>query len=260
MKNKKVFKIFKIFFLLFLIFGIIFLIIENIELLQQNKNTSPLLKNIENIKNIKDIKDIKDIKLARIREEIDLYSNNSLQKYVSESTKIPKDYQPAGLKNLDTEYSIVDKTFWNTIPQLVFQAKNSFSELSKAFYENFWKKLRINSAYRPRQEQYYLIQEGCNTMRCASIGASEHQLGLAIDLAVGITDTRKAPLQLEYLERMNNEAYKYWFINTYQKGFQIDGKMKETWHRRYVGFKLAKFLHDKQLSFAEFYQAVENQK
>jgi D-alanyl-D-alanine carboxypeptidase len=52
---------------------------------------------------------------------------------------------------------------------------------------------------------------------------------------------------------MNTNAYKYGFINTYRKGVEIDGKMSELWHRRYVGVPFATELYNKDLSFAEYY-------
>ncbi len=247
------------FIILFCILVLLFLITENLEILQYPYRYSWNKK--ENILVHFSPEKINELKNIKIREKIELYEDNSLQKYVSEKTKIPQKYVPAGLQPLDNTYAIVNKNIKGEITDLlVFQAKNSFTELSKAFYEHFKKKLRVNSSYRAWQEQYYLLREWCSNARCASIGASEHQLGLAIDLAVAVNTYRKVPLQKQYLERMNNNAYKYWFINTYKKGYKIDGKMKEAWHRRYVGLKLAKILEDKQLSFAEFYRLVENQK
>ncbi len=198
--------------------------------------------------------------LPEIQQNIDLYSNTSLQKYVSEETKVPKEYIPPLLKKIESE---LIKFNPNEKHQLVLQAKNGLEALSEKFYQTFKAKkhnyyIYINSSYRPRTAQYYLLKEGCSNARCASIWASEHQLGLAVDLAIWKKDkTRwedKIALKGEHLTRMKKNAYKYGFINTYQKWITIDGKFKEARHRRYVGIKLAKYLHYKKLSFSEFYQ------
>ncbi|MBP7842264.1 D-alanyl-D-alanine carboxypeptidase family protein [Patescibacteria group bacterium] len=39
----------------------------------------------------------------------------------------------------------------------------------------------------------------------------------------------------KYYKWLENNAHKYGFHNTFQKGMDIDGQMEEGWHRRYVG-------------------------
>jgi hypothetical protein len=53
------------------------------------------------------------------------------------------------------------------------------------------------------------------------------------------------------LERLQENAYKRGFHQTYQKGADIDGKMVEPWHWRYLGVELATELYEKKLSFGE---------
>ncbi|MBR4567650.1 D-alanyl-D-alanine carboxypeptidase family protein [bacterium] len=55
------------------------------------------------------------------------------------------------------------------------------------------------------------------------------------------------------LQWLQDNAYKWGFHNTYQKGIEIDGQMVEPWHRRYVGDELAEELYEKNLSLAERY-------
>lgn len=230
-------KIYRIWTKTILFFILIFLIIENLAILKKPQSTI----------NISEIK----IWMPNISQDIDLESNNSLQKYVSEHTKVPREYVPASLQIIKNNY-VQQSPYDNH--QLVFQARNGLYKLAEAFHTTFNTYLYLNSSYRPRTAQYYLLKEGCSNLRCASIGASEHQLGLAIDIAVySDTNKRKVPLQWKYFQRMKDNAYKYWYINTYQKWITIDGRINEPRHRRYVWVKLAKYLHYKELSFAEFY-------
>ena len=52
---------------------------------------------------------------------------------------------------------------------------------------------------------------------------------------------------------MINNAYKYGFILRYPKGKEyITGFKYEPWHFRYVGVKVAKFIHNKKITLEEY--------
>lgn len=52
---------------------------------------------------------------------------------------------------------------------------------------------------------------------------------------------------------LQENAHKWGFHQTYQKGIQIDGKAIEPWHWRYLGTGLATELWEKNMSFAEWF-------
>ena len=53
---------------------------------------------------------------------------------------------------------------------------------------------------------------------------------------------------------MMDNAYKYGFILRYPKGKEnITGYQYESWHYRYVGKKIAKYIHDNDITFDEYY-------
>ena len=177
----------------------------------------------------------------------DIESDYSFQKYVSDKNVLQnKQYEPADLIELNIE-NIVNKA---ARPYLRQAAATAFDEMTENFYKEFWEKIYVTSAYRTYQDQVRLFDGWCSTIRCAKIWASEHQLGLAVDIHVA-TKYWYTHFSAWYLDWMNENAYKYGFINTYSKWPKVDWKMKEIRHRRYVWVPFATELHEKDMSFAE---------
>lgn len=84
-------------------------------------------------------------------------------------------------------------------------------------------------------------------------GCSEHQTGLAVDVAVrghsyGEFDgTPECAWMLAH-------AHEYGFILRYGEGVEyITGYMYEPWHYRYVGVEAAAYIHEHGLTFEEYY-------
>jgi LAS superfamily LD-carboxypeptidase LdcB len=62
----------------------------------------------------------------------------------------------------------------------------------------------------------------------------------------------------KYYQRLVDNAHKYGFHNSYQKWMEVDGKIIEPWHWRYVWVDLATYLHEHNQTFAEyFYEKIE---
>ncbi len=85
-------------------------------------------------------------------------------------------------------------------------------------------------------------------------GYSEHQLGYSLDLTnaknVGFRDFDKTK---EY-EWLSKNAYKYGFIQRYPKDKEyLTGYMYESWHYRYVGDDIAKYIYENNLTYEEYY-------
>lgn len=87
-------------------------------------------------------------------------------------------------------------------------------------------------------------------------GTSEHQSGLAIDIAVmkdGIYSDDITEVSNAYLWMKNNAHY-YGFILRYPKGKEsITGYNHEPWHFRYVGVYLANKLYKEDITLEEYY-------
>ena len=85
----------------------------------------------------------------------------------------------------------------------------------------------------------------------AKAGFSEHQTGMSIDIASADTDVF---LESDEYDWLMENAYLYGFILRYPKSKEeITGYKCEAWHYRYVGKKIAKYIHDNNITYDEYY-------
>ena len=120
--------------------------------------------------------------------------------------------------------------------------------------------IRIISAYRSYDYQESLYERYLKTDKqeivdtySARPGFSEHHTGLAIDV-----DNEKLGFDKFYLTKefnwMQNNAYKYGFILRYPKDKEyLTGYSYESWHYRYVGLEIAKYIQENNITFDEYY-------
>jgi D-alanyl-D-alanine carboxypeptidase len=190
---------------------------------------------------------------GNIQATFDFQNDDSFQKYLGTSaTLIDPNYKPADLGAIDSDFTANNSKRYSLRAEAAIQ----FADMARHFRkENKWSKIRINSAYRSSDFQESLLKRWCNPARCAKVGSSEHQLGLAIDIGVlsngksiSLAKTTKA------YQWFANNAHKFGFQNTYQKGIEVDGQMEEGRHRRYVGTGLATTLKDQNITLAEYYR------
>ena len=92
-------------------------------------------------------------------------------------------------------------------------------------------------------------------------GTSEHQLGLAIDVALKRDGeyTDQFDDSCNEIKWLHENCYKYGFILRYPKGKkEITGFNYECWHIRYVGLELSTYMHDNNIeTLEEYYSLVE---
>lgn len=210
-----------------------------------------LVKNETNIL-IEEAPDFYEEEISLQEKIYDFESDDSLIKYVSpEISFSQKDYAPKDLVFIAWDY-IVDSKWNQTLRQ---EAKEHLDILGKEFFDYFWVKLKIVSAYRSYDYQVGIKAGGCSDLFCAKAGHSEHQTGWAIDIfeATNEKDFLSQHHLKKYFEWMKENAHKYWFHNSYQKGRDIDGYAIEPWHWRYVWKELAQELHEKNITFSQFY-------
>lgn len=179
----------------------------------------------------------------------DLNTNTIL---VNKYNYLTEDYIPENLQTVNKKYS--SKTL-----QLVDYAKEAFEELSEAASKENYTVLAMSS-YRSYQYQYNLYNRYVSTdgveaadTYSARPGYSEHQTGLAVDVYNGKEDFTNFEKTKEY-NWMQDNAYKFGFILRFPKDKVLEtGYQYESWHYRYVGKEIAKYIHDNNLCFEEYY-------
>lgn len=123
--------------------------------------------------------------------------------------------------------------------------------------------LLLGSGYRSASLQAYYYnnyvkaygQEEADKFS-AKPGTSEHQTGMAADLAGPSSDCYLEPCFAETAEGdwLAKEAHKFGFTVRYPEGKDdITGYQYEPWHMRYVGIELATELYDNNQTLEEFF-------
>ena len=121
--------------------------------------------------------------------------------------------------------------------------------------------LLITTAYRNYNFQAtlynnYVRQDGKEQADTYSArpGYSEHQLGYSADL------TNKERVNFGEFKNtkeftwLKDNAYKYGFIIRYTEANQyITGYVPESWHYRYVGNDIAKYIYENNITYEEYY-------
>jgi len=184
----------------------------------------------------------------------DLESDSSLQKYLSSQTPFDDlNYKPSDIAKINSDFTannskkfMLRQEAWIQFADMAWNFRNENNG------DRFW----ITSAYRSKWFQDLMIKNGCSRSKCAQAGASEHQAWLALDIGVVTKWWKSVGLDKlnKYTERLEHNAHRFWFHNTYQKWIDIDGQIVEWWHRRYLWVELATVLHEKNQTIAEFYK------
>ena len=183
---------------------------------------------------------------------------NKIYILTNKYTYLEKDYIPDNLEYLDTSYS-------RSGMMLVKEAKKSLEKMIQAANIDGIK-IRVISSYRSfyYQEQLYekyKKEDGKKNADTYSArpGFSEHQTGLCIDIDDTILDYNNFHKTKSY-NWMQENAHLYGFIERYPKGKEnITLYTYESWHYRYVGKKIAKYIKKHNITFDEYYvKFIEN--
>ena len=100
----------------------------------------------------------------------------------------------------------------------------------------------------------YVKEKGVHyaDMASARAGHSEHQTGLAVDIADLSLDYDNFESTKEF-NWIKKNAHKYGFILRYPKAkFHITGFKYEPWHYRYVGVNIATYIYQNNLTLEEY--------
>ncbi len=201
----------------------------------------------------KQIKKQQQLKYKNFLNNIDLFTDSSIYKFVNNKVHFNKlDYVPENLVEVSAKH-IIDWKWWYIKVRKIL--KEHLEEMAEQFYKDTKNNIVVVSWYRSYRYQKWIKDRGCPDNLCAKAGYSEHQSWLAVDLYSASSEKNwKTNNNLKkYYFWLQKNAYKYWFHNTYQKWIKVDGYEIEPWHWRYLWYKLAKYLHDNNMTFAEFY-------
>ena len=164
---------------------------------------------------------------------------------------LKKDYEPENLVAISSTYGT------GYIKKEVLEAfKEMYNDAVKVGLYPY-----IQSPYRSYSRQStlynnYVSRDGKTLADTYSArpGYSEHQTGLAMDLGTKQNHSISAFENSKEFTWVKENAYKYGFILRYPKGKEyITGYMYEPWHYRYVGKDVAKYIHDHNITFEEYY-------
>ncbi|MBN2198132.1 M15 family metallopeptidase [Candidatus Wolfebacteria bacterium] len=187
-------------------------------------------------------------KLAKIDPEL-------LKKY-SKVYFLNENYTPTHLIDIPEYY-----LYWSSRPEMFLTEAWPFLKSLLDSAKASGVEIYVASAYRSFAEQqslksYYTVVYGPDTANSFSAdqGYSEHQLGITVDfLTTGIEG------KLD--ERFDKtDAFKWLASNAYRFGFSLSYPennshyVYEPWHWRFVGVKLAAYLHDNNLNFYDMDQ------
>ena len=171
---------------------------------------------------------------------------------VNKHRQLSSDYIPDDLVTIDDEYVKADEEI-----EIERNVAKSFYDMAEAASKDGME-LMVSSGYRSYADQEeitntYLELYGQNYVDnyVAKPGFSEHQTAMSLDVASKSVNTFVE--SDEYTWMMDN-AYKYGFILRYPRSKEdITGYKCEAWHYRYVGKKIAKYIHDNNITYDEYY-------
>ena len=206
-------------------------------------------------KGLSDEQIIKDVNMDLDKKQYeDMHETINLNKInilVNKHNYLKEDYVPENLKNLSSTYALSNM-------KMVEEAANAFESLSKdASKENY--KVIAMSTYRSYEYQVdlynkYVKSDGKEAADTYSgrPGNSEHQTGLAVDV-YNQTETYTNFEKTKEYNWMQENAYKYGFILRFPKDKENEtGYEFESWHYRYVGKDIAKYIHKHNITLEEY--------
>ncbi len=165
---------------------------------------------------------------------------------------LTKDYVPKNLENISTRYALSGM-------KLVKNAKEAFEKMAKDAEKQDLTIVAMSSyrsyTYQVNLYNRYTKEDGKEKADTYSgrAGHSEHQTGLAVDVYNKETNYTNFEKTDEY-KWMQKHAQDYGFILRFPKNKEKEtGYQFESWHYRYVGIEIAKYIKNNNISFEEYY-------
>ena len=214
------------------------------------KEKNKELSNEQIIKNVN-----MNLDLIPYKDTIKAKNLNTEKILVNKYYYLEEDYIPKNLKEINKQYALSGM-------KLVDEAKEAFEDMAKqAKKENL--NIIVMSSYRSYSYQInlynrYVKSDGKDKADTYSgrPGHSEHQTGLAIDVYNKKENYTSFEKTKEF-DWMQDHAHEYGFILRFPKDKEDEtGYIYESWHYRYVGKEIAKYIKEKDISFEEYYATI----
>ena len=202
------------------------------------------------------------IKNVNMNLDKDFYKNpiqaknlNTEKILVNKYYYLGKDYVPNNLELISTRYALSNM-------KMVKEAKEAFEEMASSAKKEGLSIIAM-STYRSYDYQVnlynkYVRSDGQSKADTYSgrPGHSEHQTGLAVDVYNGKENYTNFERTKEFTW-MKNHAHEYGFILRFPKDKVSEtGYTYESWHYRYVGKDIAKYIKEHNISFEEYYATI----
>lgn len=165
---------------------------------------------------------------------------------------LTEDYIPDNLEEISIKYA-------KSGMKLVNVAREKFEEMAQSAEKDGYSIIAMSSyrSYEYQDNLYnrYVKNDGVQEADTYSArpGYSEHQTGLCVDIHDGKIDYTNFETSKSF-QWMKDNAYKFGFILRFPKGKEnITGYQYESWHYRYVGEKIAKYIHENDSTLEEYY-------
>ena len=189
---------------------------------------------------------------------------------VNKDHLLSSDYVPENLVITDdNENNFHDYKDPNFKPMISADILPYFEAMQKAAEALGLRKIIVDSGYRPYEYQQVIFDKSVaekgleETLRLVSLpGSSEHQTGLAIDIAYmdnGVYIEKTSDVDPEIMWLKEN-AHKFGFILRYPEGKEdVTNIQYERWHYRFVGVEMATILYAEGITLDEYYERVEQE-
>lgn len=204
------------------------------------------------------------ISLVNVNRDSEYYENLQTTKteekekmLVNKYHALDKSYEAPDIVEVSLSYSYngnkLNKDAYEAFKLLSNDAKNEgYTILILSSYRtyNYQDKL-----WNERKDNFGIRKADAYAARA---GSSEHETGYAIDVA-DYYDTNDSFKETEAYQWMLNNSYKYGYILRYPEGKEeITGYSYESWHYRYVGIEIATEIHERNITFDEYYEFYLN--
>lgn len=219
---------------------------ENIDRYLAYKRENPSLSTIQVIKNVN-----MNLDLTPYEDTIKAINLNTNAILVNKYYYLDEDYVPDNLEKISSRYALSGM-------KLVSEAKDAFEDMARdASKEDLT--IVAMSTYRSYSYQVNLYNrykraDGIEKADSYSgrPGHSEHQTGLAVDVYNADEDYTNFENTDEF-KWMKKHAHEYGFILRFPKSKEHEtGYIYESWHYRYVGKEIAKYIKENNITLEEY--------